>query len=602
MKNLILTLAIALLISNNHAFSQIARGADVGWLSEMENSGRIWRDSNGVQRDLFDILDDYCINSIRLRVWVNPSGGWSGKQDVINLSKRAVAKGYRLMIDFHYSDSWADPGKQTKPAAWNNFSVQQLGQALYDHTRDVLNGLKAENVTPEWVQVGNETNNGMLWPEGQASTNMANYAHFVNRGYDAVKSVFPNTKVIVHVSNGYDNSLFRWNIGGLISNGAKFDIIAMSMYPDSPQGWQTYAQQTLTNMNDMISRYNKDIMISEIGLPVSAPQESRLLVEQVIKNLQSLDNNRGLGIFWWEPQAYNWRGYDKVAWNSGTGNNAYQATDAMKGFRYGCQPVQNQPPSVSFGPLNAGICSGSLIDLLAEASDADGNIEKVEFYDGATLLGTDYDAPYSFTWTGASAGSHSLSVVATDNLGASAASDMANITVHPTPGISITSPEDLSTIPSSNGQANVILSAIVTGAQVPEIEFSFGNGLIGRTQDNSFTWTGLVNGHYPDITATAVTDAGCKGTSSPISFTVATPTGISDVQTGSQVMVYPNPSSGDFTIEIAAPARVEIYNATGQLMERHATGEKIIFGGNYKPGIYLLRLQETNEAIRIVKE
>lgn len=315
----------------------LARGADVGWLSEMEQAGRVWHDSNGVQKDLFDILPNYCVNAIRLRVWVNPAGGWSGKQDVINLAKRAVNKGFRLMIDFHYSDSWADPGKQTKPAAWANYSVNQLAQAVYDHTADVLTGLKNEGITPEWVQVGNETNNGMLWPEGQASTNMANYALFVDKGYNAVKIIFPNAKVIVHVSNGYDNGLFRWNIGGLVSNGAHFDIIAMSMYPDTPGEWSTYAAQTWTNMQDMVSRYNKDIMVSEIGLATNAASEARQFVEQVIKNLTLLPQNRGLGVFWWEPQAYNWRGYGKVAWNGNTGANAYRATEAMKGFKYVCK-------------------------------------------------------------------------------------------------------------------------------------------------------------------------------------------------------------------------------------------------------------------------
>ena len=317
---------------------ELARGADVGWLSEMEQSGRIWRDSNGVQKDLFDILPDYCINSIRLRVWVNPSGGWSGKQDVINLAKRAIAKGYRLMIDFHYSDSWADPGQQTKPAAWANYSVNQIAQAVYNHTNDVLSGLKEAGVTPEWVQVGNETNNGMIWPEGQASTNMANYALFVESGYQSVKNVFPNAKVIVHVSNGYDNSLFRWNIGGLVSNGAHFDIIAMSMYPDTPAEWSTYAQQALTNMQDLVARYNKDIMVSEIGLATNSATEGREFVEKVIQNLQSMPNNRGLGVFWWEPQAYNWRGYEKVAWNGNTGQTPYEATEAMNGFKYNCSP------------------------------------------------------------------------------------------------------------------------------------------------------------------------------------------------------------------------------------------------------------------------
>ena len=150
--------------------------------------------------------------------------------------------------------------------------------------------------------------------------------------------MFPNAKVIVHVSNGYDNSLFRWNIGGLVSNGAHFDIIAMSMYPDTPAEWSTYAQQALTNMQDLVARYNKDIMVSEIGLATNSATEGREFVEKVIQNLQSMPNNRGLGVFWWEPQAYNWRGYGKVAWNGNTGQTPYEATEAMNGFKYNCSP------------------------------------------------------------------------------------------------------------------------------------------------------------------------------------------------------------------------------------------------------------------------
>ncbi len=320
-------------------YGQSARGADIGWLSEMEDAGRIWRDSTGRQKDLLDILDDYCINSIRLRVWVNPAGGWSGKEDVVHLARRAFAKGYRIMIDFHYSDSWADPGKQNKPLTWQSYNVASLEQAIYDHTIDVLQGLKAENIVPEWVQVGNETNNGLLWPEGQASSQMGNYAKFVSSGYKAVKSLFPQTKVIVHVSNGYDNALFRWNIGGLLQQGAQFDVIGMSMYPENTEAWKAYADQTLNNMKDMIHRYGKEIMISEVGLPVSAPSEARQLVERIISDLQSLPAQKGLGVFWWEPEAYDWKGYDKVAWNGGSGSNAFQATEAMKGFMKGCQNI-----------------------------------------------------------------------------------------------------------------------------------------------------------------------------------------------------------------------------------------------------------------------
>ena len=132
---------------------------------------------------------------------------------------RARNAGFRIMIDFHYSDSWADPGKQTKPAAWRTHTFDQLMADVYSHTFNTMNTLAANGIFPEWVQVGNETNNGMLWEDGRASVNMRNYAWLVNSGYDAVKAVSPSRKVIVHISNGYDNALFRWNFDGLRSNG-----------------------------------------------------------------------------------------------------------------------------------------------------------------------------------------------------------------------------------------------------------------------------------------------------------------------------------------------------------------------------------------------
>ncbi|MBO9703369.1 MAG: glycosyl hydrolase 53 family protein [Sporocytophaga sp.] len=600
MKKIYLITIAFLLLFDNNAQSQIARGADVGWLSQMENSGRTWRDSNGIQRDLFDILDDYCINSIRLRVWVNPANGWNGKQDVINVAKRAAAKGYRLMIDFHYSDSWADPGKQTKPAAWANYNVSQLGQAVYNYTTDVLNDLKAQNITPEWVQVGNETNNGMLWPEGQASTNMANYASFVNKGYEAVKAVFPNTKVIVHVANGFDNALFRWNIGGLISNGAKFDIIGMSMYPDTPQDWQTYAQQALTNMNDMISRYNKEIMVSEIGVSVSAPQEGRQFVEQVIKNLQSLSNKKGLGIFWWEPEAYNWQGYDKVAWNSGSGSAPYQATDAMSGFKYNCE---NKAPSITFASpgSNTSLCQGTHVELNANATDSDGLISRVNFYDGTTLLYTDYNSPYSYTWESPSVGKHTISAQAIDNLNAATTSGTSIITINATPQITITSPANNSIVQSSGGFTTVTLITQSTSPDISSIEFYNGNKLIGNTQTNSFIWNQVPNGSYQNITAVATTTAGCKGTSSPISFEINTVTGLKDnSDNDADIAIYPNPSSNDFNIDHLNNSLVEIYNSQGQQIEQIQPAEHISFGDHYLPGIYLVRYAN-GRMVKVIK-
>ncbi len=564
MKKILLISITFLLLFDNKALPQIARGADVGWLSQMQNAGRVWRDSTGVQRDLLDILDDYCINSIRLRVWVNPANGWNGKQDVVNVAKRAAAKGYRLMINFHYSDSWADPGKQTKPAAWTNYNVSQLQQAVYDHTTDVLNALKDQDITPEWVQIGNETNNGMLWPEGQASTNMANYASFVNKGYDAVKAVFPNTKVIVHVSNGYNNALFYWNIGGLINNGAKFDIIGMSMYPDAPQDWQTYAQQTLSNMNDMISRYNKTIMVSEIGLPVTAPQEARQFVEKVIQNLQSLPNQKGLGIFWWEPQAYNWEGYDKVAWTGNWGNTPYQATNAMSGFKYNCE---NRPPVISFiSPANdINQCPGTPIELKVNATDNDGVVSRVNFYDGSTLLYTDYDSPYSYIWENPSQGKHSISVQAIDNANAATKSKTVTVIIHAKPLVTITSPANNSIIESSDGFTSVTFNT-QTFPDISLIEFYHENKLIGNTSTNSYIWNQVPNGLYQNITAVATSSDGCIGTSAPISFEVNTITGLKNNAAAlpSDIAVYPNPSNNSFNIDHINHSIVEIYNSQGQ--------------------------------------
>ncbi|HRG92278.1 MAG TPA: glycosyl hydrolase 53 family protein, partial [Chitinophagaceae bacterium] len=196
-----------------------AKGADISWLTEMEASGKLFYNSSGTQKECLQLMKDLGMNSIRLRVWVDPAGGWNNSADVVAKAVRAKSLGLRIMIDFHYSDTWADPGQQTQPAAWIAYDLTQLQNAVYTHTFSVLTALKTAGVTPEWVQVGNETNDGMLWPTGKASVNMANYALLVNKGYDAVKAVDPIIQVIVHISNGQDNSLFRWNLDGLKNNG-----------------------------------------------------------------------------------------------------------------------------------------------------------------------------------------------------------------------------------------------------------------------------------------------------------------------------------------------------------------------------------------------
>ena len=169
-----------------HAAAQtpapFSKGADVSWVTQMEQSNYRFYNEAGTPQDLFQLLHDHDLNTIRLRVWVNPAGGWNGTTDVVAKAIRAHNLGFRIMIDFHYSDSWADPGQQTKPVAWANHSFSQLLTDVYDHTYAALNTLKSNNITPEWVQVGNETNDGMLWPEGRASSHMASFAQLVDQG------------------------------------------------------------------------------------------------------------------------------------------------------------------------------------------------------------------------------------------------------------------------------------------------------------------------------------------------------------------------------------------------------------------------------------
>jgi arabinogalactan endo-1,4-beta-galactosidase len=304
------------------------KGADVSWLTQMESLGIKFYNGSGVQQDCIQILKDLGMNAVRLRVWVNPTDGWNNTADVVAKAVRAKNLGMKIMIDFHYSNWWADPGKQTKPAEWANQDFATLKQSLARHTTVVLNSLKNSGVSPVWVQVGNETNDGMLWPDGKASVSMSNFAQLVNAGYNAVKAVDTSIKVIVHISNGYDNSLFRWIFDGLKNNGANWDIIGMSLYPEV-NTWSTLNAQCLSNMNDMVSRYNKDVMIVEVGMNWDQPSACNSFISDLISKVKSVPNSRGVGVLYWEPECYNnWQGYSKGAFD-----NSGKPTAALNAFK-----------------------------------------------------------------------------------------------------------------------------------------------------------------------------------------------------------------------------------------------------------------------------
>lgn len=305
-----------------------AKGADVSWVDQEETSGYVFRNSSGTQTDPYVLLKGLNVNAIRLRVWVNPSAGWSNGADVLNEAKRAIAQGQRVMVDFHYSDTWADPSQQTKPAAWASHTVAQLQADVYSHTKGILDYLKANGVTVTWVQVGNEINSGMLWPEGKVSgtTNWSTLASYINQGYAATKASFPSALVVIHLANGYDDADFRWFFDALKTAGGKWDVIGMSHYP-STSNWSTLNSQISTTMQDMVSRYGKPVMICETGMSWDAASTAKSMIADLVSKTQALGSN-GLGVFYWEPEAYpSWQGY-----TLGAVNASGQFTAALSAF------------------------------------------------------------------------------------------------------------------------------------------------------------------------------------------------------------------------------------------------------------------------------
>ena len=308
------------------ARAQFANGADVGWLSQMEAQGYVFKDNAGIKENCLEVLKEQGINALRFRVWVNPSGGYCGKKDVAYMAHRADSMGFAVLIDFHCSDTWADPSHQTKPAAWVNDSFPQLRTDIYNHIYSVLDTLKSLGVIPKWVQIGNETNDGMLWEDGRASTHMNNFAALITSGYNAVKAVDSSIQVIVHLSNGNDNVMFEQMFDGLKNNGAKWDIIGMSVYPYwANLPWATDDSLALINMKDMIKRYQTKVMVVEAGYLYNQPVAANQYLLDLIAKTKSAG---GLGVFYWEPESYNWQGYQLGAWNPAT----EEPTAAMDAF------------------------------------------------------------------------------------------------------------------------------------------------------------------------------------------------------------------------------------------------------------------------------
>ena len=352
----LLVVYIALATFSCHA-SGFVVGADVSWVTEMESKGTVFKTVDGTPRDCFHLMKDYGLNAIRLRVWVDPKDGWNNAADTLVKARRAAALGMDIMIDFHYSDNWADPSKQETPRAWCGHDADALCSDVAAHTKEVLGLLKTNGIAPKWVQIGNETSHGVLWTpkrDGNGKTkwidlggeigwavdveesngNIAyhpqNYARFFKAGYDAVKDVFPDAVVIVHIAPGERFEFTEKNLATLRKHGAKWDMVGLSAYPRESfrseiggdakrydEVNRKFADDVVKHIVRGAERWKCPFMVVETG--VEPNPKGNVTVKQVADALAHLvgrvrSDTGGVckGFFYWEPECAPWM-YDKGA-------------------------------------------------------------------------------------------------------------------------------------------------------------------------------------------------------------------------------------------------------------------------------------------------
>jgi len=243
------------------------RGADVSSAQRSLDLGAAYYDAAGVRKDPLDILKGAGVNYVRLRIWNNPASGYNTKARVLGYAQQVKSRGLKLMVDFHYSDTWADPGKQYPPAAWNGHPIGQLQTDVYNYTYDVCSALKSQGTTPDSVQIGNEINVGMLWNTGKVINNdFTNVSLLLKAGYNATKACNSATQVIVHTADADSDAHARWFYDGIRAKGVNWDITALSYYCM----WHGSLANLTSVVSDVRTRYGKPVIIAETAYPFTA--------------------------------------------------------------------------------------------------------------------------------------------------------------------------------------------------------------------------------------------------------------------------------------------------------------------------------------------
>lgn len=315
--------------------SRFVKGMDLSTLLEMERCGAKYFD-HGKERDVLEIMKDYDVDTIRIRLWNDPKSesgqpygaGNNDLDETIAIGKKVTDAGFGVLLNFHYSDFWADPGKQIKPKAWANYGVEELEEAVYNFTFESLSKVIEAGVKVTMIQVGNELSNGLLWPEGQVP-NYDNIAKFVSAGIRACRKVDAGIPIMIHLDNGGNNELYRRWFDNYIDRGEDFEYIGLSYYPF----WHGSLDALENNMNDIALRYGKDLIIAEVSMGYTmedykdyekledgqrkgyatrpalvekieypmTKEGQKDFTEDFLNRVSKVVGNHGAGFFWWEP-------------------------------------------------------------------------------------------------------------------------------------------------------------------------------------------------------------------------------------------------------------------------------------------------------------
>jgi arabinogalactan endo-1,4-beta-galactosidase len=297
---------------NPSSAPDFAIGADLSFLKQAEDQGTVFKDNGQPKRGL-EIFKAHGYNWIRLRLFHTPTRLPNDLDYTIALAKEAKKLDMKFLLNYHYSDTWADPGKQFIPKAWEGKSHEELVQAVFQYTRDTILAFRQAGALPDMVQIGNEVTPGMLWPDGKLPDNWENFAELLRagiRGVEAGRGDGPRPRIMIHIDKGGDQRATKWFFDNLNSRGVSYDVIGQSFYP----WWHGTLEELRQNMSFMAKEYHKDIMLVEVaycwrptqykdkeGPFPETPEGQKQFLAAVVRIVRETPNNRGIGVFWWEP-------------------------------------------------------------------------------------------------------------------------------------------------------------------------------------------------------------------------------------------------------------------------------------------------------------